>query len=324
MNIAYSNPPFLPPKIDATKSIDLLIQAHESIGRYDEAINRFINPQLIEPILRRNEAKASSEIEGTRISLSEILERDVYSENSLERNEIERDYKEVSNYREALRVGEEKIKDKQTINADFIKELHAILLNSVRGEDKSPGMFRSNAVFIGQHIPPHHEDINKFMDNMFDYLHNNNSEISELVKIAIFHYQFEAIHPFRDGNGRTGRILIPLYLYTTNLIQKPNLYISNFLLENRLTYFHCLHMINVNQEWGNWINFFLAGVIEQTRHDIRYIEQLEEFYERQSDKVLNVLKSRYSKEIVDLLFQFPLLTTKHIYKVLILEVIRLL
>ena len=313
-NHSYLAP--LPPQIDLSGVVDLLLSAHEAVGRYDEAVKRFINPNLVEQALLTEEARASSTIEGTEISLAEILEHDARQDNRLqERSTLEKDYREVRNYRLALLKGEDLLSPGQPLDTTLLKQLHAILLNSVRGHNKMPGAFREHTVYIGKpgntiaeakYVPPGHNEIPELLDNMLNYI-NNFKHHSTLVKAAVFHYQFEAIHPFLDGNGRLGRILIPLYLYREGLIAKPNLYLSGFFEKYRREYSDCLHRVDTDNDWREWLEFFLRGVRYQARQHILRMDQIEHFYDQQS-QVVTKLNSKHAQSIFNLLFQRPILS----------------
>ena len=313
-NHSYLAP--LPPQIDLSGVVDLLLSAHEAVGRHDEAAKRFINPNLVEQALLTEEARASSTIEGAEISLAEILEHDARQDNRpRERSALEKDYREVRNYRLALLKGEDLLNPGQHLDTALLTQLHAILLNSVRGHNKMPGAFRERTVYIGKpgntiaeakYIPPGHNEIPELLDNMLDYI-NNFKHHSTLVKAAVFHYQFEAIHPFLDGNGRLGRILIPLYLYREGLITKPNLYLSGFFEKYRREYSDCLHRVDTDNDWREWLEFFLRGVRYQARQHILRMDQIEHFYDQQS-QVVTKLNSKHAQSIFNLLFQRPILS----------------
>ena len=304
--------------LDLSKSVDLLLSTQEAVGRYDEVAKRFINSRLVEQALLTDEARASSIIEGAEISLAEILERDARPDSQRsERSALERDYREVRNYRLALLKGETLLNPGQPLIADLLKRLHAILLDSVRGHNKAPGAFRIRTVYIGKpgatlaeakYVPPEHNEIPELIDNMLGYV-NDFKRHNVLVKAAVFHYQFEAIHPFLDGNGRLGRMLIPLYFYREGLIAKPNLYLSDFFEKYRREYYSCLRGVDTAGDWHEWLEFFLRGVRSQAYYHILRMDQIERFYNQQHRAVAE-LNSKYGQDIFDLLFQRPILSVK--------------
>ena len=298
--------------------MDLLIATHEAVGRYDEAAKRFINPALVERLSSTKEAQASSTIEGTEISLSEVFKQDAQTIKSMaEQTAPEQDYREIYNYRRALSESQKMLSIAQPLSLELIKNLHATLLNSVRGHDKMPGSLRDRSVHIGKawstpkearYTPPRHEEVPGLMDNLLDYL-NNYKEHNPFIKIAVFHYQFEAIHPFRDGNGRLGRLLIPLCLHREGLIVKPNLYLSAFFQEYRREYYEALHQVDVYNNWHEWLEFFISGVRYQAIQQSLRLDQIEYFYEQQI-KLIPKLNSKYSQTIFDLLFLRPILSVR--------------
>ncbi|HEC93829.1 MAG TPA: Fic family protein, partial [Candidatus Kaiserbacteria bacterium] len=264
-------PPFLPPKLDYHSIFTNIIKARDIIARYDEAVKRLPNPKIIQRSFETKEAVLSSKIEGTQATLDEVLMFDAQDIKS-EKNEKEKDYREIVNYRFAIERGKDFLKEKP-LAENIIKDLHKILLNSVRGQNKAPGQFRKTQVYIGPYgctiedatfVPPGPQHIVELFSNMEKYIHAEDV-IDPLVQIAIAHYQFEAIHPFIDGNGRVGRLLVPLFLYEKEVTAYPNIYISEFLEEHRDVYYELLRNVSEKNEWIPWITFFLDAISKQTK-----------------------------------------------------------
>ncbi len=212
-------PPFLPPKLNYSLFFTHIIKARDIVARYDEAIKRLPNPEIIKRSFETKEAVLSSKIEGAQATMEDVLMFDAQDEKS-EKSEREKDYKEITNYRLAIEYGKKLLKEKP-LAENVIKNLHKLLLDSVRGQNKAPGKIRKNQVYIGPYgapieeatfIPPEPQHIPKLFSNLENYIHSEDV-IDPLVQIAVAHYQFEAIHPFMDGNGRVGRLLVPLFLY---------------------------------------------------------------------------------------------------------------
>lgn len=312
-------PPPLPPEVDLTPLIKLISDARDALARYDEAVKRLPNPEIIRRAFETKEAVLSSKIEGTQATLEEVLELDV-EESQEETSEKQRDYREIANYRQAINHGK-KLLEERPLSENVIKDLHRMLLNSVRGKNKTPGEFRRHPVHIGppgatveeaSYIPPEHIKIPALFSDLVNYLQNDDQP-DRLVQAAISHYQFEAIHPFADGNGRVGRIIIPIYLYEKKVISYPNLYISEFLEIHRRDYYEALNRVSEHEDWITWITFFLRAVREQSKISKRRVDRVNDLYKEIHDN-LPQFNSIYASNFLDAIFSSPIFTTKSIEK----------
>src|SRR3989344_897225 len=267
--------PKLPAKINYADLVEHLSKAHSSLARLDEMLKQTGIHGLIESTFLTQEAVLSSKIEGTRVTLEEVLKQEAEEGKKItEKDEKTRDIREVIKYREALQEGTKIIDEGGMLAENNVKQLHRTLLRSVRGRTRAPGEFRRGQVYIAppgtpiteaRYIPPPPATIVDLYSNLDRYLNNRDSERDPLVQIAVSHYQFEAIHPFMDGNGRVGRLLIPLFLYERKIIARPLMYVSKYFEEHRRDYYDLLADVSYKNAWTPWVRFFLNGLCEQAQ-----------------------------------------------------------
>ncbi|MFC1563816.1 Fic family protein [candidate division KSB1 bacterium] len=302
--------PFVPQKlpvdnINWNKIISIIASANREVGKFDALLTTIPNADVLLSPLTMNEAVLSSRIEGTQATLEEVYEFEANPKLKTEKSE---DIKEILNYRKAIRVARNKLK-KLPLSARLIKEIHKVLLSGVRGKQNDPGNFRSSPVFIGPpgagienatYIPPDSNLIPEYFSNLEKYIHSD--EKDKIVQLAIVHAQFEIIHPFLDGNGRTGRILMPLFLYYKSVISTPNFYLSEYFEKNRDEYYEKLNNISKNNDWDDWINYFLKAVTIQSRKNTGKVEEILSLYHKTLDEVQTVTRSQYTHKIVEFIF----------------------
>lgn len=276
-------PKMLPVKISFDESlIATLSEASMHLGNLNGLGFLLPNPHVfIMPYLKK-EAVWSSRIEGTRTSLSDVFLFEAKEEK--DPKETDFDLREVINHINATEHALKKIKT-QELNLELILELHKILLKGVRGEKKEPGQIRTAQNWIGKpnssltdatFVPPEPEKVKPLLENLFAYL-NTEDNIPPLIKIGMAHYQFESIHPFRDGNGRIGRLIITLFLCKKNILSLPLLYISGYFEKNRDSYYDLLLDVSKKGNYNEWLKFFLKGVITQSKDAIERATKLEKY-----------------------------------------------
>ncbi len=312
--------------ININEFINELLEANKLIGVYEVLLSRSkIDPKLLLTPITLQEAIQSTKIEGTQVTLDDMLEYG--ADESKKNNNI----KEVINYSMALRKGESLIR-RIPISARLIKEMHKILLSGeLRGNSRNSGEFRSIQNFIGpqgctiqtaSYIPPEPQLVPDYMSNLERYINEPTDNLNDLIRIAIIHAQFETIHPFLDGNGRIGRILIPLYLYDKKFISSPNFFISESLEKDKFKYYKLLNDTRVvisedsievaSQRWNAWIKFFINAIINQANKNIILIEKIDNLYNETLNNSKVLINSNRLIDIVNVMFEKPIFTKKTI------------
>ncbi len=297
--------------VDVSDMVPLITLATLGLGRYDGTLSSIVNSNILLSPLTNNEAILSSRIEGTIASLTEVLQ---YDESQKAEGHRENDLKEIVNYRSALIHAKQSIEQRE-ISVSLIKELHAILMTNVRGGDKTPGQIRTDQNWIGnlasphiqdaRFIPPSPENLISGLDNFEKFI--SHSSINDLIKLAIIHAQFEILHPFNDGNGRLGRMLIPLFLYKARFIQSPAFYMSEFLEKNNQEYRDRLLAITENGDWQGWCTFFLNGIAEQAKWNNKRSMEIIRLYDSMKDAFLKATQSKFSQPALDAFFNRPII-----------------
>ncbi len=303
--------------VDWVRFITLIGQANAELARYDGILQGIINPRVLLSPLTTNEAVISSKIEGTQASLEEVLKYEASPDVKTEKYD---DIREIINYREAMRFAIQWMKEKP-ITLNLIKQMHGMLLDSVRGKDRSRGSFRTSQNYIGSfgstieqasYVPPEPAILMEYLSNFEKYIHYD--EKDRLVQLAIIHAQFEIIHPFLDGNGRLGRILIPLFLYEKKVLNSPMFYISEYLENNREEYYAKLRAISENKKWDDWIEFFLRAIVAQAKANSAKAKAILELYGIKKHKLSELTHSQYVIKVLDTMFARPLFSTTDFIK----------
>ncbi len=319
MSIKPNNLAKLPVKIDYDQLIGKITEAHRAIASLDSLLNALPNPALLGRTMQTKEAVESSKIEGTEATINEVLEYEAIADKK-EDTIKKKDINEVINYRQALDLG---IKSLETlpISENLIKKLYATLLKSGRGANKAPGEFRKVQVYIGRpgasiaeasYIPPTANEVIPLFSNLEKYL-NSDEEKDKLVQIAVAHYQFEAIHPFLDGNGRVGRLIISLFLYEKKLLSHPFLYLSEFFEEHRQYYYELLRGVSEKQDWISWVKFFLEALATQAKKAESTGKEILKLHTGYKEKIIEI-NSMYAANLLDAIFIRPIFTTASLRK----------
>lgn len=325
--------PHIPEKlpIELSKSlygceiIKLISKANNAMGAYRGFLINTINPMLLISPLVSQEAVLSSKLEGTHATIEDFINYDAGNEVSVSKDEMQ----EVMNYRSALYFAlgkmstisddSEEGRHKLPLSVRLIKEMHKILLDNVRGQNKSPGEFKTEQNYIGNSaeitftpLPP--ELTQDYMANFEQYIHFD--EVDLLVQAALIHCQFEMIHPFKDGNGRIGRLLIPLFLYYREMLPVPTFYMSAYFEKDRTMYLEKLSAVSQKNDYATWIKYFLEGVIQQAEINTLKAKALLDRYNEFKDICISGMSSKYAIPLLDEIFQRPAFKAKQIQKVI--------
>ncbi|MEK6792139.1 MAG: Fic/DOC family N-terminal domain-containing protein [Deltaproteobacteria bacterium] len=308
--------PFIPQKLPLTEVnweslISLMGKANRSIAYYYGVLNVVPNPDVLLSPMRTQEGVLSSKMEGTQATLGEVLEFEADKEPKDDDKRL--DIQEILNYRKALFHAGEELQTRP-FNLNLLKELHDILLDSVRGRDKGRGQFRVTQNWIGRpgtpmdeadFVPPEPALLMEYLDNWEKYYHAD--QLDPLVQLAIVHAQFEIIHPFNDGNGRLGRILVPLFLYEKKVLSSPMFYLSEYLEKYRDEYISRLRSIGMEGDgWTQWIGFFLKAVDEQSLINAEKVKSIIKLYDKLKARVMELTHSVYAVAILDQIFMRPI------------------
>lgn len=307
--IPYNDLPMLPPKVDIeTKSIlRKTISAGRALAQLNGALQNLPNPTLFLDTIYLQEAKASSEVENiitTNDELYKSLVADKKNENSAT--------KEVLSYKEALWLGLNELETKPFITTNLcIKIVQCIKQNNASIRN-TPGTTLSNPHGAIIYTPPSGENlIREKLANLETFI-NTDEKFDPLIKMALMHYQFEAIHPFSDGNGRTGRILLLLYLKLSGLLDTPAIYLSEYIIKNKTAYYTCLRNVTEKNDWENYILYMLDMIEITSQEGLNRLNKITKVMEKVADEIKMKLPKVYSKELIEVLFRLPYTKRQHL------------
>lgn len=315
---AFSPNPLPPPLKYDKRLIHLLSDADRQIGELAGTGRLLPNPYfLIRPYIRQ-EAVSSSRIEGTQTSLSDLF----YFEASEQKRPKPSDVLEVKNYVRAMEYGLERVKT-LPVSVRLIREIHNILMEGVRGEHRTPGELRTSQNWIGPpgctlndatYVPPPAEEMRRALSDLEKYIHSNPEE-PPLVQCALIHYQFEAIHPFLDGNGRIGRLLIIFFLCERGYLPQPLLYLSSFFEKHRDEYYSRLLAVSQETDWRAWLEFFLRGIVVQAQDAISKAKKILELYGEYQRNLSSTKKiPETSPRLIEEVFSNPVISISGLSK----------
>ena len=304
----------LPPNPELNISSDIvkkLVEANRDLVRLDTAAKLIPNVELFISMYVRKEALISSQIEGTQCTLDDVLDPEVDGNTNL-------DVGDVINYVRACTYAIGRL-DKLPLCNRLLREIHQELLAGSRGQEKNPGEFRRSQNWIGaanctlneaRYIPPNVEDMNVALTDLERYM-NEGDDYDPLIRIALIHYQFETIHPFLDGNGRVGRLMILLYLMELRLISKPIIYISYFLKKNQIEYYDRISEVRRTGNYEQWVGFFLEAVSAAAKDSLAAVEKLSALHEMNIEKLpVTARKNDNVRRVFDYIEQYPIIDIK--------------
>lgn len=307
--------PYIPDQLPVTgldfaQLITLVGEANSKLAEYSGLLQGVVNPAVMLSPLTQQEAVLSSKIEGTQATVEEVLEHEAgqkFDDNK------QADINEILNYRHALMVSQEYLQDGRPITLNLILQLHKILMDSVRGQNNSPGEFRKEQNWIGRagcsieeaiFVPPNPLQLHDFLLQWESYLQNNDFDL--LAQTAIIHAQFELLHPFKDGNGRIGRLLIPLFLYSKQRLSSPMFYLSDYLESNRQEYYERLNAISQEGDWTGWIKFFLKAIAIQSESNVIKVKKIMSLYDATKEQIRELTHSQHAAQLLDGIFDRPI------------------
>ena len=297
--------------------VPLIGPAHAEVARYEGMLKGLPNANVLLSPLASQEAVLSSRIEGTQTTLTELLTFEAEGNLSDESTPAKADIHEVLNYRLALNAAIDMLK-KIPLSQRLVRDAHEVLMQGVRGYNKAPGKYRRlpDSCWIGppgstietaRYVPCPVEELNSAMDSLESYMHEGAPDT--LVQFAIVHAEFEAIHPFLDGNGRMGRLIVPLFMFNKELLSSPSFYISEYLESHRNEYYDRLLAVSRDSDWTGWCAFFLIAVTEQARAYQQKIHDLLELYDERKEQIVEETHSQYSGRTLDYIFKRPIFQT---------------
>jgi Fic family protein len=313
--IRYHEGSFPPKEINWDQLIPLIGPASAALARYDGTLAAVPNAAVMLSPLMTQEAVLSSRIEGTQATMAEVLEFEAGMVPDPSAADKTADIQEVLNYRKAMWHAVELLNDLPLCQR-VMREAHRILMEGVRGQGKAPGAYRRVPNWIGpagcsieeaKYVPISSEKLPRAMDRWERFIHANAPD--KLVQLAILHAEFESLHPFLDGNGRLGRMFVPLFLYSIKALQSPMFYISAYLEARRDIYYEQLLSISRDSDWTGWCCFFLEALTEQAKENHQKATDILSLYEAEKTRIVELTRSQYAVKALDFLFMRPIFQT---------------
>lgn len=311
-SVHYHEGQFPPEALDYSQFMQPLLKATDALARYDQMLKNMHNSEILLAPLRNQEAVISSRMEGTISTMDEILqyEAEYDEDDDFSQTEVRSEVIETLLYQRSLFTAQRQMKEGFPLSASLIKSIHQQLLSFGRGATKSPGVFKDEQNYIGEKnirqisfVPISPEKLPEGIERLFDYMQRN--DVPVLVRAALAHVEFEALHPFKDGNGRVGRMIITLMLWAAGNISAPHFYISRFFEDNKSEYIDLMREVSKDGAWEKWCHFFLTAVEQQAIHNLEVAESIRSLYEEMKTVFANLLSSKWSVNALDYIFTSP-------------------
>jgi Fic family protein len=298
-------------KLDYEKLIDPIVKATDAIARFDQMLKNMHNNEILLAPLRRQEAVISSRMEGTISTMDEILQYEAdHAEGEKDNNKYRSEVVETVLYHYSMKVAQEYLKEDRPINQWFIRAMHKELLSFGRGARKNPGEFKTEQNYLADQtkrrvlfIPIRPTQLNDGLEKLFEYLDGSTDQT--LIKVALSHIEFEALHPFKDGNGRIGRMLITLLLWKSRIISAPHFYISGYFEEEKDRYINAMRDVSKNGSWTEWCVFFLGAIEKQAIQNLEISEKIQKLYDEMKDVFRDLLSTQWHIQALDFIFANP-------------------
>jgi len=318
--VLYHEGAFPPAEIDYAGVVQALVAASSALARYDQELSLLHNRELFLVPLRNQEAVVSSRMEGTISTVDEILQYESAADEHDDTDPpVRSDIIETILYRRALKYAQEEILDGRPINNKLIRSMHQMLLSFGRGAAKNPGQYKTEQNYIGdersgiiRYVPISAEKLPEGMDRLLSYMAE--TEHPDLIRTALTHVEFEALHPFKDGNGRIGRMLITLMLWSSGTISSPHFYISRYMEEHKASYIAQMKAVSSEHDWTGWLLFFLEAVREQANYNLVVMNQIRELYDQMKVVFSEVTGSKHAITLLDTVFTYPIFRSQQISK----------
>ena len=309
--VQYHYDQFPPKQLDYARFVGALIKATDAIARYDQMLKNMHNSEILLAPLRNQEAVISSRMEGTVSTMDEILKYEAdHQDDTADTASVRLEVIETILYQRALKAAQQAMNDGYPLSLSMIKAIHQRLLSLGRGASKSPGEFKTEQNYLADRskkkilfVPIRPEKLQDGLDLLFEYI--NESAEPALIKAAMTHIEFEALHPFKDGNGRIGRMLITLMLWQSGTISAPHFYVSSYFEEHKDEYIDTMRRVSETGGWNEWCSFFLEAIEQQAIHNLAIAENIRNLYERMKQIFSEKLSSKWSVTALDFIFTNP-------------------
>lgn len=318
--VYYHEGKFPPVSMDIARLVPALLKATDALARYDEAIKTMHNSEIFLAPLRKQEAVVSSRMEGTISTMDEILEIDAdFDPNEVAQSERRYDAIETVLYARALSTAQLEMDDGRPLSTSLVKSIHQHLLSFGRGAAKTLGAYKSEQNYIGDEatgiihfVPIAPEKLESGMDAIFELM--KDKQYPELIRAALLHVEFEALHPFKDGNGRVGRVLITLMLWAEGVISAPHFYISRYFEDRKAEYIRCMRDVSENDEWEAWCEFFLEAIAQQANQNLATANRIRALYDEMKGQFVDLLGSKHCYAALDFVFTYPIFSNSSFTK----------